>query len=418
MTLQKRLATAIATGALLANSVMPVLAGDTTLVINGNGQNSTNNVAVNVTKSNTVVQNNTADVTNKFDIDSSTGNNSADGNNGGDIRVKSGDSNVEAKASNQLNTNSYESDCCEDTGDTVVKVSGNAQNSTNDVDLDMDTDSSVFQDNDADVDNKFYVDSSTGDNSADDNNGAGTIIVKSGDSNVVAKANTVANANVVKRNGNGDGEHGSVWLGIVDNAQGSDNDIDLDIDVDDTIVQSNYADIYNKFDVDSDTGYNSGDGNNGDEGYIHVESGNSDVTLKADNAVNFNMIEDECGCWGLGDIFAKVDGNAQNSDNRIDADFSIDEGSEEGSFQYNDADLTNKFDDVDSDTGYNSADDNNQSDDSDPYVKSGNSDITAKATNHGNINTIGGDMDVDWDWDMDGAMGSWMAFMAWFGAHN
>ena len=417
MTLQKRLATAIATGALLANSVLPVLASDTTLVINGNAQGSDNTVKVDVSKSNTVVQENKANVENKFNIDSSTGDNEADGNNGGEIKVKSGDSTVTAKADNQLNSNSYESDCCEDAGDTEIIIKDNAQGSDNKVKYDVDNDSDVFQTNDADVENKFYIDSTTDYNTANGNNGDGDIYVISGDSTVVAKANTTANANVAKKGGNGAGSEGSVWLGVMDNGQYSDNEIDLDVEIDDTLVQENEADVENKFDVDSSTGDNEADKNNG-AGYIRVQSGDSDVTVKADNTVNFNYMEDDCGCWGLGDVFAKVNGNAQYSDNEIEAEFSIDEGKDEGSYQYNDADIENKFDEIDSDTGYNGSSKNNQGSDGDPIVVSGNSDVHAHATNEGNVNTIGGDMGIDWDWDTDEAWNAWMVFMGWYQAHN
>src|SRR3989338_5893675 len=101
---KKRLGTAIATVAILANAAMPAFAG-TTITIDGNASDSDNDVTVNNTQSTNVSQNNTANFTNYIDADADTGDNDANKNNGGDVSIETGDASVNVSVSNSANQN-------------------------------------------------------------------------------------------------------------------------------------------------------------------------------------------------------------------------------------------------------------------------------------------------------------------------
>ena len=109
--LQKKIATFIASGALLVNTALPVLAG-TTIEISGNGTDSDNDATISFGQSTTVVQSNTADVYNQVDAEADTGDNTANDNTGGEVSVETGDDDVNVKVGNTLNSNSAEVDCC------------------------------------------------------------------------------------------------------------------------------------------------------------------------------------------------------------------------------------------------------------------------------------------------------------------
>ena len=121
--LQKKIATAIATAALLANSALPIFAA-TTIEISGNGSDSENEAKVEMTNTQTVVQSNTSDVTNTVNVKADTGDNKAKDNTTGGVDIQTGDATVEVNVVNSLNTNSAELGCC-GTGDVDVLISGN-----------------------------------------------------------------------------------------------------------------------------------------------------------------------------------------------------------------------------------------------------------------------------------------------------
>src|SRR3989338_3997974 len=98
---KRKLATAIATGALLLNAFAPLAFASTTIQISGNGVGSNNYANVTQTSTTTVKQSNNASVTNNVDAYADTGDNSAKWNTGGDVTVNTGNATVNTSVSTQ-----------------------------------------------------------------------------------------------------------------------------------------------------------------------------------------------------------------------------------------------------------------------------------------------------------------------------
>ncbi len=389
-----RLATAIATGAVLLNALaMPSFA--TTITITGNGSNSDNDADVSFDNNVRVDQNNDAHIDNNIDVDADTGNNSADDNTGGDVDVETGDADVDVTVVNKANENqAVVNNCCQK--DLNVEISDNGTASDNNVDVDSDNDVRVDQDNRAHIDNDVDADADTGDNSADDNTG-GDVSVKTGDATVGVHVLNAANKNSAQV-GSGDNNGGEVNALILGNGSYSDNDIDLDFDNDVRVYQDNYAHFDNDIDADVDTGNNSADDNTG--GGASVDTGDADLTVDLANFANFNWADiDNCGCFD--DLEAKIAGNGTHSDSEIKFDSDSDLRADQDNHSHLDNDV-----DGDLDTGDNSADDNTSWEGGDPSVQTGGSSADVDVENQSNANFFGEDLDFEWDWD---------AIFDWFG---
>lgn len=391
--INKRIATAVATGALLLNSFVAPAFAATNIQISGNGSDSNNDAKIELNKTASVVQNNTANVTNNVDVKAETGGNSADDNTGGDVKVKTGDSLVGVAVKNLLNKNSAAIDCCTN-GDATVKIADNGSDSDNEVKLDMDSSNGIFQDNSANVENKVEVDSKTGKNSAEDNTNGG-VEIDTGDSEVSVGILNMLNSNFA-RIGGGDNQGSALSLWVTGNGHESDNEIDADVKNENVVTQDNTAKVLNKLDVKSDTGYNDANDNTG--GNVKVKTGDAMVDAVVANVGNFNWADLSCDCL-FDDLTAKIAGNGSDSDNNINLDLS--DGKDNGVFQDNGAYLTNNLDDLDAKTGDNQAEDNTEGTGDDPSIGTGDAGVSAEVMNQFNANEagIGSNFEFNFDWD-------------------
>ncbi len=392
MTLQKRIATAIATGALLLNMAGPAFA--TEIVISGNGRDSDNDIVANVSQNTSVNQTNTANFTNTVNASADTGGNEANDNDGENVEVESGNATVNTTIVNEANVNRAQVNCCP-SGNTTVEISGNDRDSNNTIDFDQDQNVDVDQDNDADFNNDVDADADTGGNEANDNDGEGSVRVSSGDAKVITTILNRANLNSAVVGG-GDNEGGSILVRIADNDRNSDNDITLDLDSDVSVDQDNEADFDNDVNADADTGWN--EANDNDATNVEVESGDATADTFVANHANFNHAELDCGCLFEDGLKVAVVGNDRDSDNNINADLNFDQDAD----QDNDADFDNDVD-ADADTGWNEANDNDgQGESSDPSVTSGDAKDLTDLVNHANLNALGNDLpdfDFSFDWN-------------------
>jgi hypothetical protein len=386
ITLKQKLVTAIATGALLTNALAPIAFAETTIEISGNGSKSDSNVNVTQSSNTTVVQNNTANVTNNVSGDAKTGGNDANDNTGGDVIVKTGNATSNATVSNTLNSNQADVANCNCEGDTKVTVSGNGSDSDNYVKLKNSNNNSVFQTNKADVYNNVDTDAKTGGNDANRNTGGDTVIM-TGNAQATSNVSTAANANSAKVGGS-NGNGGKLTAIISGNGANSDNDIHLYLDQDVVLKQDNNADIDNVVDANATTGYNDANDNTG--GDVVIDTGWAKATANVDNMVNFNAADVDCGC--LLDLKVKVDGNGYDSDNDVKAKISDNKELFQGNL--ND---TNNDVDADAKTGHNDADRNTGDvyNPSDPYIQTGNAETTQNVENSGNANVIGSGATVE-----------------------
>ena len=394
---KKQVLSAAAVGAVFLNLAVPAMAS-TTIEITGNGAGSDNWTTVNQTTTNTVTQNNTANVTNKVNADANTGKNDANFNTGGDVVVSTGDAKVKTNIQNALNSNHAEVDCCAK-GDTDVKISGNGAKSDNGVVLNQTTATSVGQNNVANVTNKVDAVAKTGKNDASLNTG-GDVLLKTGDAKVESTISTLANVNSAVVGGDsshGSNDNPSASFVISGNGAGSDNYITAALANATTVAQNNLANVTNDVDADADTGHNDAGFNT--SGDVIIGTGDATVKADVDNAVNFNHADVDCGCtW---DVLAKIAGNgadpyshhkSDDPDNLIT--LGLTSGQSVG--QGNGSNLNNDLGDLNAKTGKNDANSNTGEVDgeSDPAVVTGDANIETGVANSGNVNVLG-DMDFD-----------------------
>ena len=110
--LAKKVAVAIASGALLAQSLTIPALGSIDVIISGNGTSSSNDSDVSVTNTTTVNQTNDADISNNISASATTGNNDANDNTGdGDVSIDTGNAKAVVDVSNTVNSNEAVVDC-------------------------------------------------------------------------------------------------------------------------------------------------------------------------------------------------------------------------------------------------------------------------------------------------------------------
>ncbi len=311
----KRTAAIVAAGVMLLNTVLPVLAADTSIVISGNGAQANDTANVSVSSDTQVTQSNTADVTNNIKTDSQTGDNSISGTTGGSSSIDTGTSSTQVDVKNAVNSNVADvNGCC--TGDTSVSIKDNGAQSNNTANTGISNETTLWQTNAANVANNVSTNNETGDNTIK-NTTNGSASISTGDTNTDVHVSTLANANEAQIGGNGGS--GSFSAEILGNGALSHNTINTDLSSETTLGQINHANISNDVNTDSQTGDNEISGNTG--GAVGILTGDANTTVGVDNMVNFNSANIDCGeC--LTDVLAKIAGNGFDSKNTINADLS------------------------------------------------------------------------------------------------
>jgi hypothetical protein len=274
-------------------------------------------------------------------------------------------------------------------GDTSVLISGNGTQSDNNVRLNQNSSTDLFQNNNANVVNAIDSNAKTGGNDANRNTG-GDVLVHTGDAQSIVTVGTQANANWARVGGNG-GNGGSTDVVISGNGSFSDNRVRLNSDPSVTLVQDNNAYVVNTVDSNAKTGGNDANDNTGGDVTVRTGSALSDTLV--DNQVNFNAADVDCGC--VSDVFAKIAGNGTGSDNKIVADLggdnSVFQGGGEGAG--NDASLVNALN-GDAFTGWNDANRNTGSVGNDPMLGTGDAQSVNTVHNSGNVNVYGSGIDL------------------------
>lgn len=389
---KRRLGTAIATVAILANGLIPIASASTNIVISGNGAGSDNWADVSQSSNTSVNQSNTAYVTNNVSADAKTGDNNAKFNTGGDVTIKTGKASVNTTVSNTLNSNAAEVKCCQ-SGDTNVTISGNGADSNNTVLLNQTTNTSVNQSNYANVKNDVDANAKTGNNTANSNNG-GNVTIKTGNASVDANVSTVANVNSARVSNPLGGSIPSASFVISGNGAGSDNFIVAKLAKATNVTQSNTAYVDNNVSADANTGDNNAKFNTG--GDVTIDTGDADVNANVDNSINFNFADINCGCtW---DVLAKIAGNgADEKDHHKDPNsITLNLNSQQAVGQVNYANLDNNLDDLNAKTGKNNAESNTGDPGDDPSVMTGNASADSGVSNSGNVNSVGNLPPFEW----------------------
>lgn len=182
MTIKQKIGTAIATGTLIAATLLPGAAfASTNITISGNGVSSVNKAKVVKINKSTVNQGNLTGVSVSGGAFSNTGNNSASGNTGSGVAIHTGAaaSSVSTSVTGSSNTNTQGLPCGCDTGTTTINITGNGVGSNNRAKVVTVNSLTVNQGNATLVDVEALVGSNSGNNSASGNTG-GTVGITTG----------------------------------------------------------------------------------------------------------------------------------------------------------------------------------------------------------------------------------------------
>ncbi len=162
---------------------------NTIVAISGNGSNSVSNINLSLTNSVNISQENSAQITNNSTTNANTGNNQANNNNGG-ITIKTGNiTSLTAILNKNINHNF---DPQGNNSDPVqISINGNGNGSTNSIVLFFGNSLNYISNNFADIKNNAIQNLNTGNNTANNNNGA--VLIATG--NIVSVI-TIGNENI------------------------------------------------------------------------------------------------------------------------------------------------------------------------------------------------------------------------------
>lgn len=425
----------------------------------GNGSGSANSGTASVASATTTNQQNSAQVANNVNQTTVTGQNEASKNTGGNTNLSTGDANTTGTIVNNLNTNAsgiaiaefnveedYVGDIVLDfaagcisncgTGSVNLANSNNGAESTNSANLDMRSERSTFQANDADIENNMTLVADSGNNDASKNTGGNTSI-QTGDANVSANVLTFANNNVAGNivytavNVFGDlvGDiimspeyiaaaggclecgGGDVKLQNSGNGADSDNSLTYTENNENATFQSNEANIENNLIIDATTAGNSASGNT--SGDNNIQTGDTNVDANVVNIANANVsggvwwlvLVNEAGNWvgklvggdgngymagsegtefivnDQGEIIAVNSGNGAGSTNTANTTVN----NEQTIVQENTANIVNNVN-LAANTGNNTA---NKNTGGDTQIKTGDANVVANIVNFVNNNIVG-----------------------------
>jgi hypothetical protein len=259
------------------------------LSVSGNAEGSTNNVNVSSNNNTNVEQNNNANITNNVNLNANTGDNTANENNGGDTNIQTGDVKASSEIINAGINQSYANVGCCPT-DTSANISGNGSGSNNTIAYNTNNNTTVTVNNNANIYNSVNGYANTGYNEVNYNNG-GSVSIATGD---ITASDTIKNKSInIAQVKAVNGQSGSVYLAIKENAADSDNAIVLEDESEIEINIDNSANIVNKSEWDLNTGGNGANGNSG--GDVEITTGDIVLETKIENTdVNVGIVDIDC----------------------------------------------------------------------------------------------------------------------------
>ena len=382
----KRLFAMLAVGLLSLSTLTPALA-TTATEISGNGADSENEIEVETEQEQVVVQQNWAVVRNFIETEVSSGDNEAEDDTNGDVAIHTGAATANVNVNNKVNANvALFEDCPGCQEDIGAKISDNGAGSENEIEVESEVETEIFQENWAEIDNCVEAEVESGDNEAENNTG-GDVTITTGPATANVNLNNLANANwaaIVSGFGSG-----PAWKGaeISGNGADSENEIEIEQERSIAIVQDNWADIFNRVETEVESGDNEAEDNTG--GDVAIHTGPATANLNLNNKANFNLAEVEC-C--LFDKTAKVSGNGAESENEVEIEHEDDlyvfQNGQDSLSQETDLNGGLSFENwvkAEPESGDNEADHNTGPEENDPVVVT-----TNPATANVNVNNEGG----------------------------
>lgn len=381
---------------LLMLSAISPAAAYTQTEISGNGSNSSNTAVVTKSQSVVVVQSNFAHIDNHINANTSTGENSANDNTGGDVTVNTGSATSNVNVENKVNANIArvkECDGCEEK--VKAEIKGNGSDSDNTAIIDTFSDTAVYQENFACIDNHVNANPNTGKNEADRNTG-GDVSITTGPATANVNVKNAANANLAEIGGK-DHSYDHSWIAakIENNGSNSNNFANVNLERFVLLTQQNNATVNNQVNANPSTGGNSA--NNNTDGDVAVRTGSATSNVNVENKVNFNFAKVEC-CSA--DHLTEVGGNGSYSDsaavfNRFEnlavfqnggnqiTNNSLDSIFGDGTFLHSQVNAN-------ASTGENDTN-RNTGEENDPYVLTGPATSNANVSNRGGVNIFDSD---------------------------
>jgi len=191
--------------------------------------------------------------------------------------------------------------------DVSVEISGNGASSNNNANVSVSNSTGVVQTNTANIQNNVSVSANSGGNTANYNTGGNVSIDTGSASSNVSVANT-ANSNTASVNGCCSGDVGVTVSG---NGYGSDNKADVKVSSENSIVQTNVANVENNVESKLNTGGNSAKYNTG--GNVEIGTGNATGTVGLSTKVNKNTAAISGN--GSGTLSVLISGNGADTKN-------------------------------------------------------------------------------------------------------
>lgn len=184
-------------------------------------------------------------------------------------------------------------------------ISGNGSESDNTISTEIETQTTVVQENNSSAENNVEVNSNTGENSANDN--SGEVNIETGDT---------ATEVIVENQLNTSSAEVECCLTdpkyeISDNGSGSDNTIQASVSNNTTIVVSQDSKIKNDISGSSNTGDNTASDNNGD---VVIKTGDIHVSGELKNSTNISTVASATGVGsGVSVLIADNGTDSKNS---------------------------------------------------------------------------------------------------------
>jgi len=254
--------------------------------VTGNGEGSSNSISYQAEQNNQIQQSNDADIENNVAAEAQTGDNQAN-DNLGDVEIDTGDVTEEVTIVNSGNSQTAEIGCCPSEDPSSASIEGNGEDSGNSIDISDDSLAQVNIVNELKLKNNVSINSNTGDNEADDNDGE--VIIRTGEVNLLAQ---ILNQNLNSADVSVSNPGNDFNYSIKNNGSGSINSISEDNNAENEYFVFNDLYLVNDIRNYSNTGGNKANKNNGK---VFISTGDVflDIILK-NKDINSSKIVDTC----------------------------------------------------------------------------------------------------------------------------
>lgn len=257
-----------------------VVAQTITVVVEGNGEGSSNTAATNSSSQTSVDQQNDTESNTTIDLQANTGGNEANGNSG-NVEISTGDVETNIESTTTANVNQATVDCCA-APSTQTTISGNGANSANTVTTSNKKVIQFASNNTAKTTNTINVTANTGGNTANNNNG--NVDISTGKIETLVKSTTKTNLSSFSFGGCCSTDEADSFK-IKGNGENSENTISYHNNQIFSISQDNNSIIDNFVFLALNTGNNSANGNLGN---ITIHTGDIATLVSIQTETNLN----------------------------------------------------------------------------------------------------------------------------------